>query len=59
MARIVISSVFADGDEVHVTVAAPSPSPDLLDDMRRQALDAWTDAVAYAIAVQSPEVGEQ
>ena len=49
---------FADGDTIAVTVTGKNPSPDALDTMRRQCQDAWTDAVAYAIAVQAVEVVE-
>ena len=58
MAMVQILATFADGGTIAVTVTGKSGSPDQLDDMRRQCHDAWTDAVAYAIAVQSEAVGE-
>ena len=58
MAMVQIVANFADGDTIAVTVTGKNASPDQLDDMRRQCQDAWTDAVAYAIAVQAVEVVE-
>lgn len=53
MASITISMHFADGDIVAVTAKGADAYPDALDQLRKEAFDGWTDAVAYALAIQT------
>lgn len=41
MASVRITAEFADGDNVEVCIEDDNPSPDCLDHMRRQAVDAF------------------
>lgn len=59
MARIVITHIFADGDQTQVVVTGRNPSPDAFETMCRQAFDAWCDAMSYALAVQSEPAPER
>jgi hypothetical protein len=58
MARIIIRHTFADGDITEVIVQGKNPSPDAFETMCRQAFDAWSDAMAYALAVQGTTVAD-
>lgn len=58
MARIVITHTFADGDQTQVVITGRNPSPDAFETMCRQAFDTWSDAMAYALAIQSGEAGD-
>ena len=57
MASVTISMHFADGDEVTVTTKGADAYPDALDQLRKEAFEGWSDAVAYALAIQR-EPGE-
>lgn len=52
MAQITISMHFADGDVVACTAKGASNYPDALDQLRKEAFEGWSDAVAYALAIQ-------
>jgi hypothetical protein len=52
MASVTISMHFADGDVVAVTAKGASTYPDALHQLGKEAFDQWSDAVAYALAIQ-------
>jgi hypothetical protein len=55
MASVTISMHFADGDIVSVQAKGADSYPDSLDQLRKEAFEGWSDAVAYALAIQGQE----
>lgn len=55
MASVRITAEFADGDNVEVCIEDDNPSPDCLDHMRRQAVDAFHSSLASMFAIQTAD----
>lgn len=58
MASVKLVAQFSDGDVVVAKIKAPNPSPDLLDDMRRQAVQGLREACAELMAQQGVKAQE-
>lgn len=53
MAKVILSYVFADGDQVQAIASGDLTYPDALAQLRHEAVEGFKEMLAYTLAVQS------